>query len=501
MSLASWKRISIRESLRQREALLITALSGLIRLYNLGWSEFSGDEAFNTQHSIEVIQRLQEGAFKYALLPLLDYFHPPMAVLAPIPSLLLLGVSEFSARLSIALIGSLTVYLVYTLAEKLHDRKTGLLSASIFAICGVHVMFSRINILPVYQLFFVCLALNLLIRGNLSLTSLMVGMAFLSEYNAVFSLLPLLYLLHLRSEKIRIKQLMPMIPAISFYVLYLLAPLLAPSIFREYFGDINPGINYILSRRIGKWTPNYLWVVNFINYSGIPYFSFMMIGVIFSLIFHLHPSHVRLYGLWIIPEALFYTLLVPNATADHAIDLWVPLTILGCFGWVHLQEASSQAYPERSKIAACVILFLVASSTVMHVYTRTIRVGPLPFQISPDSSNYRPLKEGWKTTGYFMREYTRRNDYYACVADGYLTQYYFDRKRHVSFDDPRARWWITQDEVFDPRFRLAAVVVSDEKPLVFVYFRYWSKPVLILDIATYDRLFDEKYGSVSNILH
>ena len=497
MSWVSWKKLSIHEFTRQREVLLITVLGALLRLYDLGGSEFFGDEAFNIKCSVEVIRSLQGGEYDNAILSLLSHIHPPIEVLAPIPSLILLGVSEFSARFSSVIVGSLTLYVVYILVEKLHDRRIALLAASIFAICGVHVMYSRVSVSHVYQLFFVCLSLNLSIRGNLMLTFLMMGMAFLCNYPAVFSLLPLVFLLRLRSERIHIKHLIPFLLVLLFYTSYIFAPL----IFREYFTGINQGINYILNRRIGRWTPNFLWIVNFINYSGIPYFFFVITGIIFLFLSNeLQSVQVRLYALWILPEALFYTLLVQDPSAGYAINLWVPLTILGCLGWMHIRKVLPGMSTERLKTTAIIISSLVVLSTVAHVYARTIRVGSLPFQISPDSHSYQPYKEGWKTTGYFMRKHSLKEDRYACVADGYITRYYFNRKHHVPFEDNRARWWITQDEVFDPRFQLAAVAVLGRKILVFVYYRYWSKPVLVLDISTYDRLFDEEYGSVSRIL-
>ncbi len=83
-----------------------------------------------------------------------------------IPSLFLFGINEFATRLPSALLGALTVFPLYFLAEKLtKNKRIGLLSAIFLAITPWHLATSRSTSEVVVACFFILISLSLFIAG------------------------------------------------------------------------------------------------------------------------------------------------------------------------------------------------------------------------------------------------------------------------------------------------------------------------------------------------
>ena len=75
--------------------------------------------------------------------------------------ILLLGVHDYASFVVSALLGTLTVFLIYKLSARIYGAKIGLLSGLIFALSPLHVGYSRSGYVQATALFFVTLGLYL----------------------------------------------------------------------------------------------------------------------------------------------------------------------------------------------------------------------------------------------------------------------------------------------------------------------------------------------------
>jgi 4-amino-4-deoxy-L-arabinose transferase-like glycosyltransferase len=105
----------------------------------------------------------------------------------------------FAGRLMTALLGALTVPLVYALGSRLYDRKTGLVSSALLTFCLLHVVHSHYVTTDVPAAFFVALSLlccGLLLRSAeiryTLLAALFAGLAASTKYPAAVTLVPVL---------------------------------------------------------------------------------------------------------------------------------------------------------------------------------------------------------------------------------------------------------------------------------------------------------------------
>jgi len=76
-----------------------------------------------------------------------------------VPFISIFGLNEFSIRLPIACIGTLTILVIYLLTRELFDRRRALIASFLFAISPWHVQFSRMVWPHILTIFFFCSAL------------------------------------------------------------------------------------------------------------------------------------------------------------------------------------------------------------------------------------------------------------------------------------------------------------------------------------------------------
>jgi 4-amino-4-deoxy-L-arabinose transferase-like glycosyltransferase len=108
-----------------------------------------------------------------------------------------------AARLSSALLGSLTILLVYAIGKKLYSNKNALLASFLFSVSFIHIIYSHQIVLDVPMTFFFALALYFCTRLfgqrkwlDYILAGLACGVAIATKYNGIF-ILAALVLAHL----------------------------------------------------------------------------------------------------------------------------------------------------------------------------------------------------------------------------------------------------------------------------------------------------------------
>lgn len=108
---------------------LITFVALILRLYKLGEWSFWGDEIITVVRAQEVLGR--------------SIIDRPLSLVLTQAALVTLGTSEWSARLVPALIGAVTIPVLYFPVRKLFDSKVALVSGMLLAVSPWHLYWSQ----------------------------------------------------------------------------------------------------------------------------------------------------------------------------------------------------------------------------------------------------------------------------------------------------------------------------------------------------------------------
>lgn len=145
---------------------LILTLALVLRFYRLGdWPPLYSDEAsygYNA-YSILTTGRDEWGKFLPLTIQSFGDYKPPMTAYLIIPSIAIFGLNEFAVRFPSALLGTLTVLLIYFLAKEIH-RGVALPAALLLAISPWHIHFSRMSMLVGIENFFLTLGVYAFIK-------------------------------------------------------------------------------------------------------------------------------------------------------------------------------------------------------------------------------------------------------------------------------------------------------------------------------------------------
>jgi len=194
--------------------IAILFIAAILRLWNLGDGDPMGDEA---DLAFRAIGMLDFDAAAAQTTPL-EWFdpavpswtrlsfhdHPPLVFLLQHISLKIFGENNFGFRFPSALVGIVSVYLLYLIGRRLFTENVGLLSAALMALTANHVFISRVGLQESYVIFFILLAfyffLNSLEKDRYFIwTGFAIGLGMLAKYT-VFIVAPvfIIYLLFFR---------------------------------------------------------------------------------------------------------------------------------------------------------------------------------------------------------------------------------------------------------------------------------------------------------------
>ncbi len=122
-----------------------------------------------------------------------EWSHPPLAKLGMQVGMLVFEENAFGWRFPAAVLGTLSVLLVYLLAKEVFkDELVSLFSALVFSLDGLFLVASRIGMNDVYVLFFSLLSVYLFVKDKLFFSALALGLAFSSKWSALW-VLPVLF--------------------------------------------------------------------------------------------------------------------------------------------------------------------------------------------------------------------------------------------------------------------------------------------------------------------
>lgn len=117
-----------------------------------------------------------------------EWTHPPVAKLGMVLGMSIFGQNSFGWRFPGAVLGTLSILMIYLLAKEIFkDETLGLLSSAVLCLDGLLLVLNRIGMNDSYLLFFSLLSIYLFIKQKNFLSSLAFGFAVASKWSAVWA--------------------------------------------------------------------------------------------------------------------------------------------------------------------------------------------------------------------------------------------------------------------------------------------------------------------------
>lgn len=409
--------------------LILFVLTSFIRLDGLGFSTFVGDETKT------IFLRKDQSIFDF----LMDQRKGPVQFLIVwFVENVTNSYNEFLIRLPFAILGILVVFSFYYLLRYILDLGflASYLGAVFLSLNGIYIAFSRT---AQYQMAYVFLGLIFLIFssyfikeysnkrkriyfGILSIFAL--AFSFLSHYDAVFFLIPALYLFKDNWKKFLPIVLTAGIISGSFYLL---------NIYYGYFGKNT--IGYLEKRISGEGYENQN------TFSTIDLYNPLYLYSILILV-------LSIYGFWITPKPLKNTLLiwfsfsfvflqlVMRTPGTHIHNYFVPLFIFSGIGLARLIY-KFKFIPYLITPALLVIVLIqffvfVPRFNNGYPYIESnffgIKFSKIDFNINLPQYGF-VYDRSWREIAEFMRTQKRVPNFYTndnkVVSEYYLHGYYF----------------------------------------------------------------------------
>lgn len=206
--------------------ILILLLTAFLRLYRLNFPDrYVFDEVYHAFTAREYVLGHKE-AWEWWTAPppgvAYEWTHPPLAKEIMAGSMLLFRTQDaWAYRLPGALLGVLSVYLVYLLGLKLFKNQTlSLISAFIFSFDGLNFVQSRTGMNDIYYVTFFLISLLCMLNKRYLLSAIIFGLALSSKWAAVYSIFIFILLL-LKDKQYRQIPLFLVIPPIIYLISYL----------------------------------------------------------------------------------------------------------------------------------------------------------------------------------------------------------------------------------------------------------------------------------------
>lgn len=254
----AWTALPAREGRRWLVVGLLSLflVAGFLRLANLGYAEFQGDEARAILRAAGVIQGYEDVLFIHK--------KGPAEILIPTALYSLVGsMTESVARLPFALANLAALGALFMLGWRLSGPVTGWIAAMLLALDGYFIAFARIvqyqSIVFLTSVLVVLICIRLVrwpraVPNYLALAALLLATGLLSHYEAGLVILPLGYLLWRlwrRSESGLARfgrMVLPSVLAggivlVAFYLPFVLHP------------NFQQTFNYLVEDRIGRQFP------------------------------------------------------------------------------------------------------------------------------------------------------------------------------------------------------------------------------------------------------
>ena len=177
-------------------ALGFGALGLILRLWNLDSPKGKiFDEIYYATNAQSLLQNGVEIDSKSGLAQFI--VHPPTGKWLIAIGIKLFGYNEFGWRFAAAIVGSISIVLMYFTAKKLFNNQLlSVLAASLISMDGLHLVHSRIALLDIFLLFFIQIAVLAFLHSKYWISALTLALACSVKWSGLYALIALaLYVL------------------------------------------------------------------------------------------------------------------------------------------------------------------------------------------------------------------------------------------------------------------------------------------------------------------
>lgn len=206
--------------------ILILLLAAFLRLYRLDYpNKYVFDEVYHAFTAKEYLNGHKE-AWEWWTTPppgvAYEWTHPPLAKEIMAVSMFIFQTEDaWAYRLPGALLGVLSVYLVYLLGIKLlANQNAALIAAFVFSLDGLNFVQSRTGMNDIYYITFLLASLLLLLNKKFIFSALLLGLALASKWASIYAYLILIPLL-LKDRQYRHIPYFIIIPPIVYLISYI----------------------------------------------------------------------------------------------------------------------------------------------------------------------------------------------------------------------------------------------------------------------------------------
>jgi dolichyl-phosphate-mannose--protein O-mannosyl transferase len=120
--------------------------------------------------------------------------HPPTGKWLIASGIKLFGNNEFGWRFAAAIVGSISIILMYFTAKKLFNNKLlSVFAASLISLDGLHLVHSRIALLDIFLLFFIQIAVLAFLHSRYWISALTLGLACSVKWSGLYVLIALAF--------------------------------------------------------------------------------------------------------------------------------------------------------------------------------------------------------------------------------------------------------------------------------------------------------------------
>ena len=181
----------VLENPRLRDRLTVLGLGAtalLFRLWNLKFPKgFVFDEVYYAQNANSLLHHGVELDPKTAAAQFI--VHPPVGKWMIAAGIKLFGFHEFGWRISAALVGTISIMMIYYIAMRLFNNYYLSLCAGILMIAdGIHLVMSRTALLDIFLMFFTLLGFFFLLRSQHFAAGISLGLAAATKWSGVYYL-------------------------------------------------------------------------------------------------------------------------------------------------------------------------------------------------------------------------------------------------------------------------------------------------------------------------
>ena len=174
-------------------ALGFAAFGLILRLWNLDSPKGKVfDEIYYATNAESLLQKGIEIDSKTGLAQFI--VHPPTGKWLIASGIKLFGYNEFGWRFAAAIVGSISIILMYFTAKKLFNNKLlSVFATALISLDGLHLVHSRIALLDIFLLFFIQIAVLAFLHSKYWISALSLGLACSVKWSGLYVLIALAF--------------------------------------------------------------------------------------------------------------------------------------------------------------------------------------------------------------------------------------------------------------------------------------------------------------------